>query len=58
MSKTIFVLVAVNGVEDEAAAESAIQNLSNAEQDFFVTMTREYDDELLEQAGNPVIYLP
>jgi hypothetical protein len=58
MSKTIFVLVAVNGVEDEAAAEAAIQNLSNAEQDFFVTMTREYDDELLEQAGDPVIYLP
>jgi hypothetical protein len=56
--KTLFVLVAVTGVEDEVAAEAAIQNLSNADQDFWVTTTKEYDDDLLEQAGDPVIYLP
>lgn len=57
-SKTIFVLVAVNGVEDEAAAEAAIQNLTNSDQDFHVAMSSTYDDDLLEQAGDPIIYLP
>lgn len=56
--KTLFVLVAVQGVEDETAAVEAIQNLTNDGQGFWVTTTKEYDDELLEQAGDPVIYLP
>lgn len=55
---TLFVLVAVTGVEDSTAAEAAIQNLSNDEQDFHVATSKEYDDDLLEQAGDPVIYLP
>jgi len=57
-NKTLFVLVAVQGVEGEEAAVAAIQNLSNDEQDFFCTTSKEYDDETLEQAGDPVIYLP
>ena len=58
MPKTLFVLVAVQGVEGEEAAVAAIQNLSNNEQDFFCTTSKEYEDDLLEQAGDPVIYLP
>ena len=57
-NKTIFVLVAVQGVESGVAAQAAINNLSNGEQDFYCTTTKEYDDETLEQCGDPVIYLP
>jgi len=55
---TLFVLVAVQGVESEEAAYAAIHNLSNDEQDFYVTTSKEYDDGWLEEAGDPVIYLP
>mgnify|MGYP000191406104 CR=1 FL=1 len=53
-----YVLVAVTGVEDEAAAIAAIDNLNNDEQQFnaFTTMTTTFDR--VEEAGDPVIYFP
>ena len=53
----IYVMVAVYGVENESAAESAIENLTNGEQVFAVTQTKLVEPP--EQFGDtPVIYFP
>jgi len=52
---TTFILVAVTGVESEAAAVAAIENLDNAEQRFEVLET------VIDDGGtpdDPVIYFP
>lgn len=55
MSDTLYVLVAITGIESEPAAVAAIENLRNTEQGFEVLET------VIDDGGtpdNPVIYFP
>lgn len=55
MTDTLYILVAITGVESEPAAVAAIENLRNNEQGFEVL------ESVLDDGGSPddpVIYFP
>jgi len=53
-----YVLVEVVGVESQEAAYRAIDNLTNAEQEFSSIDVKTVSSVKVDQAGTPVIYFP
>jgi hypothetical protein len=53
-----YVLVEVVGVESQEAAYRAVDNLTNAEQEFNSIDVKTVSSVKVDQAGQPVIYFP
>ncbi len=58
MSDVTYILVEVEGTEDALGVKAAIENLSNAEQSFYVTESTTVTWAHLDHYGTPVIHFP